>query len=62
VSTTIFRKGAGSRNNSANSKTVGKIKNSLGLVKQVGLRLDRSESSDESEGSDLITVKSHHSH
>ena len=29
--------------------------------KENGLRLDRSKSSDELEGSDLITVKSHHS-
>jgi len=43
-------RGAEDKNSGGNSKIVVK-------VKKIGLRLDRSEPSDESEGSDLITVK-----
>ena len=46
-----MKRGAGSKNSDENSKTVVKIK------KTTRLRLDRSEPSDESEGSDLIAMK-----
>jgi len=45
------------KNSGKNSKTIEKK-----IIKENGLRLDESGPSDESRGSDSITVRYHHSH